>query len=215
MIRFGTKNLSESAKLILQEQSSAWDTLTDNNTKMAEIKTSFNSVPFTYLDGTSQLVLSSVPTPFPWSIGAHLIAKYSPLNRTPMDRFKYNLEFFLTKQPNQPFNQSFHGVNSTSIRGGTDDKYGFVFGILSAYPDNKTKNWTYSFGFESPMYDETIKFKFPKKTNSETLASLLKPSFSRIYNMFPSNLVTLINNELARLGYLPLPQSITFILKSS
>ena len=47
MIRFGTKNLSESAKLILQEQNAEyWDKHTSNGTSSAKISKSFATVPY-------------------------------------------------------------------------------------------------------------------------------------------------------------------------
>lgn len=210
IIRLTESDLARIVRKVIKEQNDDfWNQYTSNGTAYGEVTKNFKSVPYLYMDGTSQLTMKINPNiTQKYNIGAHLIAKYSPLSKTPSDRFKYSIDFFLTKKEGQDWDQGFFGVNSTSIRGGTDDKYGYVFAFFRGYVDDKTKKWVYTLQFEeSTGSPESPKFAFPGKTNTTILKTLLFQYMEKnFYGWVPSSLTTQINTELESMGFPTLPK---------
>ena len=201
MLRFGTKNLSESAKLILQEQNDDyWDKHTSNGTTSATTSKSFPTVPYMNPDGKTQLVLLSDNSKI--FIGANLIASHNPnAKRFNSERMKYTLELFFTRKEGHQFDVTFRGVDSDSSRSG------WLFADLMATPDPNTKQWTFTLGFDKGA--SIAKYKWPDIT-SGTLTNLIKGALSKnFYGWIPSSLTTQINAELQLMGFPVLPKSIS------
>ena len=152
MIRFGTKNLSESAKLILQEQNEQyWDNLLKGKQFVQDI-VELPSVPLTEPTTGKQVMSFNVNTPNeskrPVFVGIQATADFAK-NKKPGDgRFRGRIYIYLTFKENEKISaydatNIFITISQTLT---ADNKIASVVGEGQQMAANDKNGWQFEFG---------------------------------------------------------------------
>jgi hypothetical protein len=193
MIRFGTKNLSESAKLILTEQDQAyWDALLQGK-QVADEKIDLPSVPLIDPSSGKQVThgfLNDTSVKRPVYVGVQATAQLD-ISRKPGDgRFRSWIYFYITFKPNEKISAS----DSTKI---------FITVLQTLTASNKISSVT-SDG-KTPTTDPKERFYFGRTDSLSMLRAYIMKDVSGWTNktMFDN-----LNSKLAQWGLPTLPNDL-------
>jgi hypothetical protein len=200
MIRFGTKNVTESERKnlqrLLEQNEDFWDPLTKNGTDSATHNKSFATVPFIVPKTNTQLVKRDGNIPI--FIGANLTVSYNPFDKpNAQSRFKGDIEFFISRKEGQNWSDTF--------RGGTYDKFdNHVFANVLIQKVADKNNFSFKI-FSEKGSEKLIGFNLPNFGGGQFNTLVMSPMQANPAGWLPAALYNSINSELQLVGLPQIP----------